>query len=579
MRAQLLNYGFSEVRVDELLASNSLIDVSSAISWLLENGEEDTGGAVEFKHCTHLDDLKIRLLPTESLVFGGPCSKGCSGQENWLCLSCGDTLCGRYSNKHSLQHWKQTQDEEEATITVSAAAAGAKAFGHCVAIGLSDLSVWCYQCDSYVEHARLRPLVRQMQRLKFGESASLDPIAATADTPPTVGSSMQVDMKAAHGLLAEVSWALPTVARVCSEQARPGYRTMLAHEYLDTDNVLKAKVKLVADLIRKSKNCVAYTGAGISTASGIDDYATKAVDSIASSKKYSPWEAIPTLAHRVLVGLHSAGFLKHWVQQNHDGLPQKAGFPQNDLNEIHGAWFDPSNPVVPMSGSLRTDLIERLLEWEEKADLCLALGTSMVGMNADRIAVTPAEKFRKKVNGSLGTVIVALQQTQYDSIASVRIFATLDVFAKLLAEELRTVIPDSPKYEPLLRDELILHDLPYTSDGKLLTQTGSGITLDLRPGSKLRVVNQPSWDQAAVGNVCVVVEPAPEFKAQGNICVRFGSDSSPKLRVLGRWMLEAARRGELQLLPLVPAEDVPPTVSANWSSRSFSDFCSRLLTM
>ena len=30
--------------------------------------------------------------------------------------------------------------------------------------------------------------------------------------------------------------------------------------------------------------------------------------------------------------------LSFWVQQNHDGLPQKAGFPQWLLNEIHGSW-------------------------------------------------------------------------------------------------------------------------------------------------------------------------------------------------------------------------------------------------
>ena len=49
-----------------------------------------------------------------------------------------------------------------------------------------------------------------------------------------------------------------------------------------------------------------------------------------------------------------------------DGLPQKAKFPQEALNEIHGAWFDPSNPVVPMSGSLRGDLFEWLQEWGEE---------------------------------------------------------------------------------------------------------------------------------------------------------------------------------------------------------------------
>jgi uncharacterized UBP type Zn finger protein len=174
LRSELLNYGFSEVRVDELLALNSSMYLSSAIAWLLDNGEEDKGGAVQFKHCMHLDDPNLQLLPSQRLVFGHDCSKGCAGKENWLCLSCGETLCGRYSNKHSLQHWQQTQKSEEAMITVAAAAAGAKASGHCIAIGVSDLSVWCYQCDSYVEHDRLRPLINQMQRLKFGESSSVD---------------------------------------------------------------------------------------------------------------------------------------------------------------------------------------------------------------------------------------------------------------------------------------------------------------------------------------------------------------------------------------------------------------------
>ncbi len=71
--------------------------------------------------------------------------------------------------------------------------------------------------------------------------------------------------------------------------------------------------------------------------------------------------------------------------QNHDGLPQKAGFPQAALNEIHGAWYDPSNPVVMMDGQLRTDYFQWLCEWEERSDLCLVLGTSLSGMNADRM--------------------------------------------------------------------------------------------------------------------------------------------------------------------------------------------------
>lgn len=38
-----------------------------------------------------------------------------------------------------------------------------------------------------------------------------------------------------------------------------------------------------------------------------------------------------------------------------------------------------------MSGNLRGDLFQRLLEWEDKTDLCLSVGTSMSGMNSDRV--------------------------------------------------------------------------------------------------------------------------------------------------------------------------------------------------
>ena len=37
------------------------------------------------------------------------------------------------------------------------------------------------------------------------------------------------------------------------------------------------------------------------------------------------------------------------------------------MNEIHGSWYDPSNPVVMMSGQLREDLFAQLLEWQAKA--------------------------------------------------------------------------------------------------------------------------------------------------------------------------------------------------------------------
>jgi hypothetical protein len=46
-------------------------------------------------------------------------------------------------------------------------------------------------------------------------------------------------------------------------------------------------------------------------------------------------------------------------------LPQKSGFPQEKINEIHGAWYDPSNPVVQFSGSLRGDLFNWMIDMEK----------------------------------------------------------------------------------------------------------------------------------------------------------------------------------------------------------------------
>jgi NAD-dependent SIR2 family protein deacetylase len=56
---------------------------------------------------------------------------------------------------------------------------------------------------------------------------------------------------------------------------------------------------------------------------------------------------------------------------------------------------------------------------EKKADMCLCLGTSLSGMNADRMASTPASKSRVD-KGIIGTVLINLQQTRLDEDCSVR---------------------------------------------------------------------------------------------------------------------------------------------------------------
>ena len=243
-----------------------------------------------------------------------------------------------------------------------------------------------------------------------------------------------------HGQAGNADWPLPRMIAACNKKARPDVGGSIdASEYLDCDSVLNAKLDIVASLIKQSHQFVVYTGAGISTSSGIGDYASKASQSIVMREtSVNRLKAVPTLTHHVLVALEKKKFLKHWVQQNHDGLAQRAGYPQEKLNEIHGSWFDKKNPVVLMDDKLKPDLHRWLKEWAEKSDLVLAIGSSMCGMGADKVATRVAER-----EGTLGLIIINLQKTPHDHCAQIRIFAPCDKAMSLLAKKLKLKIPKS----------------------------------------------------------------------------------------------------------------------------------------
>lgn len=376
---------------------------------------------------------------------------------------------------------------------------------------------------------------------------------ATPGTTTIVGGKLAGPPLSIHGAMADPSWALPDQTSVADVEARPGYHSaMLAHEYKDEPLVLKGKAKLLADLIKQSNNCVVYSGAGISTSSGISDYATKAEDTKAAREKIkvkSPFDARPTPSHRVLAQMYTAGHLKHWVQQNHDGLPQKAGFPQQAMNEIHGAWYDPSNPVVVMKGDLRKDLLSDLLAWEKKADLVLTLGTSLAGMNADRLVHSCAKRAKKKE--ALGSVIVGIQQTHYDEETSIRVYSRLDEFMLLVAEELSlTLPPPETVYVPDVDAKLLAEDVftvPYDAEGKLSDSVTT--TLDLREGQK--VIATAGQNKGCVGTV-TGKHSEGHYKITFMVMV-LGRMKAPVHQVLGLWWIEAAVKGTTPTIPVVPA--------------------------
>merc|ERR1712217_697896 len=148
----------------------------------------------------------------------------------------------------------------------------------------------------------------------------------------------------------------------------------------------------------------------------------------------------PTLAHHALAAIEEKGLIGNWVQQNHDRLAQKAGFPQARLNEIHGAWGDMKNSVLMMDDTLRKDLLAWLEQWAERASMCIALGTSLCGMNADQVPRAVAERFAQ--SSGEGLVIIGLQRTAYDDVASLRIWGLCDDVMKLVAKELDCKVPN-----------------------------------------------------------------------------------------------------------------------------------------
>lgn len=223
----------------------------------------------------------------------------------------------------------------------------------------------------------------------------------------------------------------------------------------------------LAALIAAAKHCVAFTGAGVSTLSGIRDFRGKNglytlpetdkmfdIDvfrqtpsvyyRLAKDFIYGLDEKEPSIVHQVLAGLEKQGKLQALITQNIDLLHQKAG--SRHVIEVHGSParhscircpcsvdFETvvplartgSVPLCPDCGSpLKPEITffgealprEALKEAQkecETADLLLVLGTSL--------AVYPAAALPQiTVHAGGSVVIVNDQPTYFDDYAVLR---------------------------------------------------------------------------------------------------------------------------------------------------------------
>eukprot|EP01128_Nolandella_sp_AFSM9_P004485 TRINITY_DN2017_c0_g2_i2.p1 TRINITY_DN2017_c0_g2~~TRINITY_DN2017_c0_g2_i2.p1 ORF type:complete len:434 (-),score=74.20 TRINITY_DN2017_c0_g2_i2:117-1418(-) len=379
-----------------------------------------------------------------------------------------------------------------------------------------------------------------------------------------------------HGWQGEDSWDVPALTHQSDVAGRADQGNYItANEYLDTDEVLDKKVDKVVELLRKAKCCTAYTGAGLSKASGIPDYATKSDENEPSSKLVSNLDAQPTYAHCVITALERANLIHHYVQQNHDGLPQKSGFPQEKMNEIHGAWFDPSNPVVQFGGNLRGDLFDWMLEMQDKTDLTIACGTSLSGMNADRMASKIAKRaIQCDGTTTLGTVLINLQRTHLDGKCSIRIWAKLDDVFRLIAQKLgleNQVIVKKPISTVINSKEE--YWVPYDRNGK--RDPTQLMKFDLSHKAKVRICVEGAMNENVEGYVHK--KRGPHYSLALN---EKNNITGPTLRLFGDWWVEGAVRGLFDQLPVVNVDSVleykqlkppPPTIQLTQTHSSVPD--------
>jgi NAD-dependent deacetylase len=240
----------------------------------------------------------------------------------------------------------------------------------------------------------------------------------------------------------------------------------------------------IARLLAEAKRAIAFTGAGISTESGIADFRSPGGiwsryqpvlfrDFLASEDaRRQYWKmkkdgyhelkmAKPNDGHRALAWLEAAGMLVAVITQNIDGLHQEAGSLR--VLELHGtsrfclclncdARFSPDeiqerleagveiplcdhcggllkSATISFGQSLPADVLAEAFDLSMSTDLVLALGSSLVVEPAASIPL------QAKNNGAR-LIIINRTETPLDGLADVAVHQSIGETLALVAKQL-----------------------------------------------------------------------------------------------------------------------------------------------
>ncbi|MGC9325473.1 MAG: Sir2 family NAD-dependent protein deacetylase [Desulfomonilia bacterium] len=212
------------------------------------------------------------------------------------------------------------------------------------------------------------------------------------------------------------------------------------------DMILDERISLLATWLSEARYPVFFTGAGISTESGLPDYRgpdgiwTRRDKGLPPKGHERPWDSFqPSRSHRALVELQDLGKMKFLISQNVDNLHIKSGIRHDLIAELHGnmaklrctrcgATVDKSSGASRCScgGSFVSSVVDfgmplpekdlmLSIEHSRKSDLFVVLGSSLVVVPAAQI---PGESLQAGAR----LVIINQGETPYDRHAHLRFF-------------------------------------------------------------------------------------------------------------------------------------------------------------
>jgi NAD+-dependent protein deacetylase sirtuin 2 len=275
------------------------IDVTECYNYILDKGlGNDQGGPiVPIDNCPHIQHhvkLSVEHLPSPHarchqgiLASSTGKAKGevqddgsCPPGENWGCLECGTIGCSRYVNGHGLLHYEESLKSEETK--------GEDGAGHCIAVSMADLSVWCHACNAYLKDRRLDFFVKKLQELKFGkddedpddaESEEDDDDGADEDSEDEVDDGSEDEREQPSSPTGEEGDQGKPAALARSARGMPLGRGIYGESDDDEDieypfGSCPSSLKDVASFINSDacQSIVVLAGAGLSTNSGIPDF-------------------------------------------------------------------------------------------------------------------------------------------------------------------------------------------------------------------------------------------------------------------------------------------------------------------